>query len=152
MTTTLNESVYAFIPYVGKRDQDLAGRERHKSGKAVRSSKEAKFVPKLIYEIEVFEQRLLQLSKARKVNLLKHAKRSTARDFRIQPTELQRAIESHQDMSQADADLKKRKRKGGAKGKAAYDHAEADDRADDHDDDDRPQKRAAQHDDNEMLL
>lgn len=37
----------------------------------------------MIFQIEDYEKYLIQLSKASKINLLRHAKRSTARDFKI---------------------------------------------------------------------
>lgn len=45
--------------------------------------RENKSIPDLIYQIEDYENFLIQLSNASKVNLLRHAKRSTSRDFKI---------------------------------------------------------------------
>ncbi|EYU43968.1 hypothetical protein MIMGU_mgv1a020892mg [Erythranthe guttata] len=45
--------------------------------------RENKYIPDLIFQIEDYEKYLIQLSKATKVNLLRHAKRSTSRDFKI---------------------------------------------------------------------
>ncbi|KAJ0034471.1 hypothetical protein Pint_24485 [Pistacia integerrima] len=45
--------------------------------------RENKCIPDLIFQIEDYEKYLIQLSKRSKVNLLRHAKRSTARDFKI---------------------------------------------------------------------
>lgn len=45
--------------------------------------RENKCIPDLIFQIEDYEKYLIQLSKATKVNLLRHAKRSTSRDFKI---------------------------------------------------------------------
>ncbi|WVZ56879.1 hypothetical protein U9M48_007350 [Paspalum notatum var. saurae] len=45
--------------------------------------RESKCIPDLIYQIEDYEKYLIQLSKLTKLNLLRHAKRSVARDFRI---------------------------------------------------------------------
>lgn len=44
---------------------------------------ENKCIPDLIFQIEDYERYLIQLSKVTKFNLLRHAKRSTARDFKI---------------------------------------------------------------------
>lgn len=44
---------------------------------------ENKCIPDLIFQIEDCERYLIQLSKVTKLNLLRHAKRSTARDFKI---------------------------------------------------------------------
>ena len=45
--------------------------------------RENKCIPDLVFQIEDYEKYLIRLSKATKVNLLKHAKRSTSRDFKI---------------------------------------------------------------------
>lgn len=45
--------------------------------------RENKCIPDLIFQIEDYEKYLILLSKATKINLLRHAKRSTARDFKI---------------------------------------------------------------------
>ncbi|PPS04096.1 hypothetical protein GOBAR_AA16570 [Gossypium barbadense] len=45
--------------------------------------RENKCIPELIFQIEDYEKHLIRLSKATKMNLLKHAKRSTCRDFKI---------------------------------------------------------------------
>ncbi|KAJ6889818.1 Fanconi anemia group I protein [Populus alba x Populus x berolinensis] len=45
--------------------------------------RENKCIPDLIYQIEDCEKYLIQLSKVSKINLLRHAKRSTSRDFKI---------------------------------------------------------------------
>lgn len=45
--------------------------------------RENRCIPDLIFQIEDCEKYLIQLSKVSKVNLLRHAKRSTSRDFKI---------------------------------------------------------------------
>lgn len=45
--------------------------------------RENRCIPDLIFQIEDYEKYLIHLSKASKVNLLRHAKRSTSRDFKI---------------------------------------------------------------------
>ncbi|KAI3936391.1 hypothetical protein MKW98_000665 [Papaver atlanticum] len=45
--------------------------------------RENRSIPDLIFQVEDYEKYLIQLSKVSKVNLLRHAKRSTARDFKI---------------------------------------------------------------------
>lgn len=45
--------------------------------------RENKCIPDLIFQIEDYEKYLIRLSKLTKVNLLRHAKRSTSRDFKI---------------------------------------------------------------------
>lgn len=48
--------------------------------------RENKCIPELIFQIEDYEKYLILLSKATKTNLLRHAKRSTSRDFKILDT------------------------------------------------------------------
>lgn len=66
--------------------------------------REEKCIPDLIFQIEDYEKYLIQLSKLTKINLLKHAKRSTARDFKIleaKPREDQREDEgNHEDLAE----------------------------------------------------
>lgn len=45
--------------------------------------RENRCIPDLIFQIEDYEKYLIQLSKITKLNLLRHAKRSTSRDFKI---------------------------------------------------------------------
>lgn len=45
--------------------------------------RENRCIPELIFHIEDYEKYLIRLSKVTKVNLLRHAKRSTSRDFKI---------------------------------------------------------------------
>lgn len=54
-----------------------------KRGIVNKIKRENKCIPELIFQIEEYEKYLIQLSKASKVNLLRHAKRSTSRDFKI---------------------------------------------------------------------
>ncbi|RKP13439.1 hypothetical protein BJ684DRAFT_16160 [Piptocephalis cylindrospora] len=56
-----------------------------KGGRSMAStSKEIRIIPNLIYSLEQFEQNLIILSKKSKVDMTKHLRRSTARDFRIE--------------------------------------------------------------------
>ncbi|KAH8859357.1 Fanconi anemia group I protein like [Schistosoma japonicum] len=48
-----------------------------------RSIKDSRLIPQLIYVIEQYERFLIQLSTKSKINLMRHVKLSTARDFRI---------------------------------------------------------------------
>lgn len=59
--------------------------------------RENKCIPDLIFQIEDYEKFLIQLSKATKVNLLRYAKRSTARDFKISDSKDQSAAPAVQD-------------------------------------------------------
>lgn len=68
--------------------------------------RENRCIPDLIFQIEDYEKYLIQLSKATKINLLRHAKRSTARDFKIietreeapeEESEIPEAMHDHSD-------------------------------------------------------
>ncbi|KAG0630407.1 hypothetical protein M758_1G176000 [Ceratodon purpureus] len=76
--TKLTAPLYMFMA-VMQRDQN----ENQSSSKIRR---EGRTIPNLIYHIEDYERYLIQLSRITKVNLMRHAKRSTARDFKIQDT------------------------------------------------------------------
>lgn len=52
-------------------------------GMTSKIKRENKYIPELIYQIEDYERYLIQLGKATKLNLLRNAKRSTTRDFKI---------------------------------------------------------------------
>ncbi|KAK6930197.1 FANCI solenoid 4 domain [Dillenia turbinata] len=71
--------LYNFMAMVQKNQQENA-RNR---GILNKIKRENKCIPDLIYQIEDHEKYLIHLSKVTKVNLLRHAKRSTARDFKI---------------------------------------------------------------------
>lgn len=45
--------------------------------------REAKTIPNLIFQVEEYEKYLIQLSNLTKINLMRQAKRSTSRDFKI---------------------------------------------------------------------
>lgn len=62
------------------QNQRAAARGRGLSG---RIKRENKWVPDLVFQIEDSEKYLIQLSRLTGVNLLRRAKRSTARDFKI---------------------------------------------------------------------
>ncbi|VFQ94694.1 unnamed protein product [Cuscuta campestris] len=76
----LTTPLYTFVANVQTKQQES---EKCK-GFANKIKRENRCIPDLIYQIEDYEKYLIQLSKASKVNLLRHAKRSTCRDFKIQ--------------------------------------------------------------------
>ncbi|AQL03700.1 hypothetical protein ZEAMMB73_Zm00001d046069 [Zea mays] len=57
-------------------------------GNLAKIRRETKCIPDLIFQIEDYEKYLIQLSKLTKVNLLRHVKRSVARDFQMQASVL----------------------------------------------------------------
>lgn len=60
---------------------------RASKGMLNKIKRENRCIPDLIFQIEDYEKYLILLSKASKINLLKHAKRSTIRDFKIEDPE-----------------------------------------------------------------
>ncbi|KAJ4843074.1 hypothetical protein Tsubulata_042019 [Turnera subulata] len=64
---------------------EMQSEQENANGKGVinKIKRENKCIPDLIFQIEDYEKYLIQLSKLTKVNLLRYAKRSTARDFKI---------------------------------------------------------------------
>ncbi|KAL5785187.1 hypothetical protein ACOSQ2_007579 [Xanthoceras sorbifolium] len=61
------------------------GQQENTNSKGIinKIKRENKCIPDLIFHIEDYEKYLIQLSKTSKINLLRHAKRSTSRDFKI---------------------------------------------------------------------
>ncbi|CAM0873122.1 unnamed protein product [Alopecurus aequalis] len=77
----LTAPLYGFVSILQENQQPC------KKGILAKIKRESKCIPDLIFQVEDYEKYLIQLSKLTKVNLLRHAKRSVARDFRIQPKE-----------------------------------------------------------------
>ncbi|XP_043711857.1 Fanconi anemia group I protein isoform X2 [Telopea speciosissima] len=75
----LTGPLYNFVALMQQRQQENA----QAKGIIGRIKRENKCIPDLIFQIEDYEKYLIQLSKVSKINLLRHAKRSTARDFKI---------------------------------------------------------------------
>ncbi|KAF4017799.1 hypothetical protein G4228_009731 [Cervus hanglu yarkandensis] len=79
---------YSFISYVqNKHSRSLkcTGEKKTAAGPTAmaRALRETKPIPNLIFAIEQYEKFLIHLSKRSKVNLMKHIKLSTSRDFKI---------------------------------------------------------------------
>ncbi|KAG9443921.1 hypothetical protein H6P81_015261 [Aristolochia fimbriata] len=75
----LTAPLYNFMAMVQRNQQEnTQGR-----GIAKKIQRENKCIPDLIFQIEDYEKYLINLSKVTKINLLRCAKRSTARDFKI---------------------------------------------------------------------
>ncbi|GAB2295220.1 hypothetical protein Dimus_029395 [Dionaea muscipula] len=68
--------------FVSQMQQNQLENDR-KKGIINKIKRENRCIPDLIFHIEDYEKYLIQLTKVTKVNLLRHAKRSTCRDFRI---------------------------------------------------------------------
>ncbi|KAL5701318.1 hypothetical protein ACHQM5_026665 [Ranunculus cassubicifolius] len=75
----LTAPLYNFVD-VRQKDQQETAQGKGIIGKIKR---ENRCIPDLIFQIEDYEKYLIQVSKVTKVNLLRCAKRSTARDFKI---------------------------------------------------------------------
>ncbi|KAL3626536.1 hypothetical protein CASFOL_030085 [Castilleja foliolosa] len=80
----LTAPIYNFVARVQKNQQESSTTR----GIVSKIKRENKCIPDLIFQIEDYEKYLIQISKITKVNLLRHAKRSTSRDFKIlEPSE-----------------------------------------------------------------
>ncbi|KAL6519815.1 hypothetical protein OROMI_032709 [Orobanche minor] len=94
----LTAPIYNFVARMQKNQQE----SNKTRGIANKIKRENKCIPDLIFQIEDYEKYLIQLSKITKVNLLRHAKRSTSRDFKIvEPSE---DTEEEQNLNQEPAD------------------------------------------------
>ncbi|GFQ03410.1 fanconi anemia group i protein [Phtheirospermum japonicum] len=80
----LTAPIYNFVARVQKNQQE----SNKTRGIVSKIKRENKCIPDLIFQIEDYEKYLIQISKITKINLLRHAKRSTSRDFKIlEPSE-----------------------------------------------------------------
>ncbi|XP_058083253.1 uncharacterized protein LOC131231163 isoform X2 [Magnolia sinica] len=75
----LTAPLYNFVALMQRNQQENV----QNRGIIKKIKRENRCIPDLIFQIEDYEKYLIQLSKLTKVNLLRHAKRSTARDFKI---------------------------------------------------------------------
>ncbi|KAI7743443.1 hypothetical protein M8C21_011294 [Ambrosia artemisiifolia] len=75
----LTAPLYTFVDRMQQKQKE----SRASKGLINKIKRENRCIPDLIFQIEDYEKYLILLSKATKINLLRHAKRSTARDFRI---------------------------------------------------------------------
>ncbi|XP_065828323.1 Fanconi anemia group I protein homolog isoform X2 [Oscarella lobularis] len=95
--THLQPQVYGLITYIQaaeSRDPDShkGKNKKMKAPQRGRVMRETRIIPNLIYSVEQYEKFLIQLSSKSKTNLMEHFKRSTARDFRINTTTLEQAL------------------------------------------------------------
>ncbi|KAL1806687.1 hypothetical protein ACET3Z_029755 [Daucus carota] len=90
----LTAPLYRFVDVMQQNQQESA-----RKGILNKIKRENRCIPELIFQIEDYEKYLILLSKAIKINLLRHAKRSTSRDFRIRESDDsngQEGTENHQ--------------------------------------------------------
>jgi hypothetical protein len=76
--TQLHDALYSLLLHF-----DVATEEKTR-GKRQKISNESRLVPQLVYQVEMLEAHLIKIQKMNKsLDLMKHFKRSTARDFKI---------------------------------------------------------------------
>ncbi|NXE25589.1 FANCI protein, partial [Ardeotis kori] len=103
----LTPQCYSFITYVqnihseGLSFAEEKKKKKKEDGAAAISTvmakvlRETKPIPNLIFAIEQYEKFLIHLSKKSKVNLMQYMKLSTSRDFRINASMLDSALQEH---------------------------------------------------------
>ncbi|XP_075015661.1 Fanconi anemia group I protein [Calonectris borealis] len=103
----LTPQCYSFITYVQNiHSESLSFAEEKKKKKKedeaaaistvmAKVLRETKPIPNLIFSIEQYEKFLIHLSKKSKVNLMQYMKLSTSRDFRINASMLDSALQEH---------------------------------------------------------
>ncbi|CAI9771072.1 unnamed protein product [Fraxinus pennsylvanica] len=80
----LTAPIYNFVSQMQQNQQE----SNKTRGLVNKIKRENRCIPDLIFQIEDYEKYLIRLSKITKINLLRHAKRSTSRDFKIvEPSE-----------------------------------------------------------------
>uniref|UniRef100_A0A6J0SLZ0 Fanconi anemia group I protein n=1 Tax=Pogona vitticeps TaxID=103695 RepID=A0A6J0SLZ0_9SAUR len=100
----LTPQCYAFITYVQDIQSETLSSAREKTKKKEKAAaevstvmakvlRETKPIPNLIFAIEQYENFLIHLSKKSKVNLMQYMKLSTSRDFRINVSTLESALQ-----------------------------------------------------------
>ncbi|KAF7730861.1 hypothetical protein EC973_001379 [Apophysomyces ossiformis] len=90
--TGVTDKMYKFLTIHGQNQEDSVteGSKKGKGkGKQMSAKEKAKIqresvlIPNLIFVVEQFERRLIQLTRKSKVDLMQYMKRSTSRDFKI---------------------------------------------------------------------
>uniref|UniRef100_A0A8C0EJB6 FA complementation group I n=1 Tax=Bubo bubo TaxID=30461 RepID=A0A8C0EJB6_BUBBB len=92
----LTPQCYSFITYVQVSESLSFAEEKKKKKKedeAAKVLRDTKPIPNLIFAIEQYEKFLIHLSKKSKVNLMQYMKLSTSRDFRINASMLDNALQ-----------------------------------------------------------
>uniref|UniRef100_A0A8C3PN23 FA complementation group I n=1 Tax=Calidris pygmaea TaxID=425635 RepID=A0A8C3PN23_9CHAR len=91
----LTPQCYSFITYVQKKKKKKEDEAAAISTVMAKVLRETKPIPNLIFAIEQYEKFLIHLSKKSKVNLMQYMKLSTSRDFRINASMLDSALQEH---------------------------------------------------------
>jgi len=119
---SLCAAMYNLITYVGQMEE--------KSKSATRAKREARLIPELVFAVDKFEAEVVKVGVKCKVDLLRHMKRATARDFRIQVTEVETKLKMleadrrKEARERRDKETKKRQREADKADKAADKAAE----------------------------
>ncbi|EGD74196.1 hypothetical protein PTSG_06208 [Salpingoeca rosetta] len=120
----MSPQVYITINFVNEEEKEEKPRKRKGPSAA------DKLIPNVVYALEIYEKFVIRIEKKAHLNLLKHMKRSTARDFRISAQTMQDII------SNATADDDEDEDEGAAEDDAGDEGEEEED--DDDDGDDEP--------------
>ena len=108
--TQLNDALYDLLLRFDVKDEERA------RGKRKKISNESRLVPALVYQVELLEAHLIKIHKAqgntKAVDFIKHFKRSTARDFKIDYGVLDKLARAEDEEEHG-----KKKSKGGKKRK-----------------------------------
>ncbi|KAL2612804.1 hypothetical protein R1flu_024496 [Riccia fluitans] len=97
----LTAPLYIFMSAMQRDQQEVSFTKSR--GTVSQIKREGRTIPNLIYHIEECERYLIQLSKVSKVNLLRAAKRSTARDFKIMEKDGKRRKTAHTTVAEDEA-------------------------------------------------
>ena len=103
---SLCAAMYNLITYVGQMEADVKT--------AARAKKEARLIPDLVFAVDKFEAQVVTVGAKCKVDLLQHMKRATARDFRIQVTEVQTKLKMLEAQRREEERKRRDKEKEGA--------------------------------------
>ncbi|QDZ17722.1 FANCI solenoid domain-containing protein [Chloropicon primus] len=92
----LTPEVYSYIEELVPHEEELEEEKENANKNKILSNlkKEARRIPNLIYNIEDCERKLIALSKSSGVNLMKNAKKSTARSFKFSEAKQEQREES----------------------------------------------------------
>jgi Fanconi anemia group I protein len=83
------------MDFARKADKSAGKKKKTGDGKVLKTNdRRMKLIPTIVFQIEQYERQLIALSKKSHINLMKYAKRSIARDFRIQVKDLVDIAES----------------------------------------------------------
>ncbi|KAG0167084.1 hypothetical protein DFQ28_006686 [Apophysomyces sp. BC1034] len=82
----ITDKMYKFLTIHGQHQETVLESTKKSKGKnkqVAKIQRESVMIPNLIFVVEQFERRLIQLTRKSKVDLMQYMKRSTSRDFKI---------------------------------------------------------------------